>query len=180
MSSKNDRKPLKRRDFLVLTSLSVGAVAIGSAVYPLVSSMRPAKDVLAQANVEVDISGIQPGQVITCKWRGKPVFIRRRTEAELSDVRSVKMSILKDPERDEDRVKQGKDEWLVVVGVCTHLGCIPISNSGAYNGWFCPCHGSDYDASGRIRKGPAPQNLEVPLYTFVSDSVLLIGSETTA
>ncbi len=112
---------------------------------------------------------------MTVLWRGKPVFIKRRTEIEIKEARDVQMSDLKDPEEDKNRVLEGKDEWLVTVGVCTHLGCVPISNKGDYNGWFCPCHGSHYDTSGRIRKGPAPKNLAVPAYKFISDTVILIG-----
>jgi len=137
------------------------------------AQMNPAADVLALANLEVDISKLAPGDCITVKWRGKPVFIRYRTDDEISTAAEVDMSELRDPESDADRCQ--KPETLVVLGVCTHLGCVPINNAGDYAGWFCPCHGSHYDVSGRIRKGPAPLNLEVPPYTFMEDTKLLIG-----
>jgi ubiquinol-cytochrome c reductase iron-sulfur subunit len=140
--------------------------------------MNPAADTLAMASTEVNIGALEIGQSLTVKWRGKPVFIRRRTEDEINDTRTVAIDTLRDPQLDEDRVQ--KDEWLIVMGVCTHLGCVPLGQKigdgkGDYGGWFCPCHGSHYDASGRIRKGPAPQNLEIPPYSFISDSVLKIG-----
>jgi len=141
---------------------------------------------LALASTEVDVSNVKEGESLTVVWRGKPVFVRRRTKAEIDEARSAPMSDLKDPEKDEDRVKQsafgGKDmpEWLVMVGVCTHLGCVPLGQKptdphGEYDGWFCPCHGSQYDSSGRIRKGPAPKNLEVPKYTFTDTNRIKIG-----
>lgn len=142
-------------------------------VLKLVLSMSASKDVLALASLEVDLSSIEPGSTVTVKWRGKPVFIRRRTEDDIKLANSVDLSSLRDPQEDAARVKN--PEWLVVVGVCTHLGCIPLPNAGDFGGWFCPCHGSHYDISGRIRKGPAPYNLEVPTYTFLEDNKLLIG-----
>ncbi|KAK4757133.1 hypothetical protein SAY87_007260 [Trapa incisa] len=142
-------------------------------VLKLVLSMSASKDVLALASLEVDLSSIEPGTTVTVKWRGKPVFIRRRTEDDIKLANSVDVGSLRDPQPDIDRVKN--PEWLVVIGVCTHLGCIPLPNAGDFGGWFCPCHGSHYDISGRIRKGPAPYNLEVPTYTFLDESKLLIG-----
>jgi ubiquinol-cytochrome c reductase iron-sulfur subunit len=164
-----------RRDFMVLTGAALGAVGAGAALVPFVDSMNPSADVLALASKEVDISAVQPGQTIKVTWRGVPVFIRRRMAEEIAALRAIPLSDLKDPQKDEDRVLQGHDEWLVMVGVCTHLGCIPIADAGEYNGFLCPCHGSHYDASGRIRKGPAPTNLEIPQYSFLSDTKIKIG-----
>jgi len=142
-------------------------------VVRFVASMAAAADVLALGSLEVPLSSIAQGTTLTVKWRGKPVFIRHRTPAEIESATQTEMSQLKDPQKDEERAKN--PEWLVVLGVCTHLGCVPISNAGEYNGWFCPCHGSHYDTSGRIRKGPAPTNLEVPEHKFINESTLLIG-----
>lgn len=142
-------------------------------VLKFVLSMSASKDVLALASLEVDLSSIEPGTTVTVKWRGKPVFIRRRTEDDVKLANSVDVASLRDPQEDAVRVKN--PEWLVVIGVCTHLGCIPLPNSGDFGGWFCPCHGSHYDISGRIRKGPAPYNLEVPTYSFLEDNKMLIG-----
>ncbi|GBF95464.1 hypothetical protein Rsub_08426 [Raphidocelis subcapitata] len=136
-------------------------------------SMSAAADVLAMASLEVDMSGINEGDSVTVKWRGKPVFIRHRTDAEIAEANGVALSELRDPQTDAERVVDPK--YLVVVGVCTHLGCVPIAGAGEYNGWFCPCHGSHYDISGRIRKGPAPTNLEVPEYRFLGDGKAIIG-----
>mmetsp|Transcript_33886 Transcript_33886/g.41761 ORF Transcript_33886/g.41761 Transcript_33886/m.41761 type:complete len:143 (+) Transcript_33886:589-1017(+) len=139
-----------------------------------VASMSASSDVLALASLEVELDKVDPGTTATVKWRGKPVFIRNRTAAEIADAQQVDVGTLRDPETDADRVV--KDQWLIALGICTHLGCVPISNAGEYNGWFCPCHGSHYDTSGRIRKGPAPLNLEVPPYKFIeNDTKLLIG-----
>ena len=173
----SDKKP-KRRDFLFTASYAVGAVGAAAVVWPLVDQMNPDASVKALASTEVDISSLTPGNTITVLWRGKPVFIRRRTQDEISEARSVKMEDLIHPEKDEDRAKD--PEWLVMLGVCTHLGCVPLGQKsgdvkGQYGGWFCPCHGSHYDHSGRIRKGPAPTNLEVPNYKFLSDSIIKIG-----
>ena len=162
-----------RRDFIHVASAGLGAIAAGAAVWPLIDQMNPSKDVLALSTTEVDISRIAVGQSITAVWRGKPVFIRRRTAEEIAEARSVPMEDLPDPQSDEERVKQ--DEWLVMVGVCTHLGCVPLGLQGDFGGWFCPCHGSHYDTSGRIRKGPAPSNMQVPTYAFVSENKILIG-----
>ena len=171
-------KKTNRRDFLFTATYAVGAVGVGATVWPMIDQMNPDASVKALASTEVDVSSLTPGKTITVLWRGKPVFIRRRTEDEINDTRTVAIDTLRDPQLDEDRVQ--KDEWLVVMGVCTHLGCVPLGQKigdgkGDYGGWFCPCHGSHYDASGRIRKGPAPQNLEIPPYSFISDSVLKIG-----
>lgn len=162
-----------RRDFIHIASMGLGAVAVGAAMWPLIDQMNPSADVLALSSTEVDLSAIEVGQSITVVWRKKPVFIRRRTAAEIAEAQAVSLDDLPDPETDADRVQ--KPEWLVMVGVCTHLGCVPLGEQGEYGGWFCPCHGSHYDTSGRIRKGPAPNNLEVPQYTFVDDNKILIG-----
>ena len=167
-----------RRDFLVLAAGALGAVGAASFAWPLIDQMNPAADTLALASTEVDISKIAVGQSITVKWRGKPVFIRHRTADEVSRAKATDLADLRDPEADADRAE--KPELLVLVGVCTHLGCVPLGQKtgevrGEYDGWFCPCHGSHYDTSGRIRKGPAPSNLEVPPYSFLSDSVIRIG-----
>ena len=135
--------------------------------------MNPAEDTLALGSTEVDISGIEKGKSITVKWRGKPVFIKRRTEEEIAEARNVNIEDLPHPEKDEDRAKN--PEWLVMLGICTHLGCVPLGDKGEYNGWFCPCHGSHYDTSGRIRKGPAPTNMEIPKYEFVNSNTIKIG-----
>lgn len=169
-----------RRDFMVLAGSAMAGVGAASVAWPFVNSMNPAADVLALSTIEVDLSPIQPGQTIKVKWRGVPVFIRHRTPENIKDARAVPLSDLPDPEKDEARVKKGHDQWLVMVGVCTHLGCIPLNGAGEYGGadnggWFCPCHGSHYDTAGRIRKGPAPKNLVVPEYSFLSDNRVKIG-----
>ncbi|MCP5361889.1 MAG: ubiquinol-cytochrome c reductase iron-sulfur subunit [Hyphomicrobiales bacterium] len=174
-SSPASKEGETRRDFMVVLASATAGVGAVATVWPFIDSLNPAADVLALASTEVDISAVQPGQAITVMWRGKPVFIRRRTEQEITEAENTKLSDLPDPEKDTDRVKKGEEQWLVVVGVCTHLGCVPISNQGEYNGWFCPCHGSHYDISGRIRKGPAPKNLAVPPYKFTSETTILIG-----
>ena len=166
-------KKVKRRDFIITTSYALGAVGVGAAVWPLIDQMNPDASVKALASTEVDVSSVEPGQSITVLWRGKPVFIKRRTQEEIDKAREVDIKNLKHPEKDEDRVK--KEEWLVMLGICTHLGCVPLSDKGDYNGWFCPCHGSHYDTSGRIRKGPAPTNMEVPKYEFVDNNTIKIG-----
>ena len=169
----SDPKKPKRRDFLFTASYTIGAVGVGAAVWPLIDQMNPDASVKALASTEVDVSSVEPGKSITVLWRGKPVFIKRRTEEEIAEARDVKLDELKHPEKDEDRAKN--PEWLVMVGVCTHLGCVPLGNKGDYNGWFCPCHGSHYDTSGRIRKGPAPVNMEIPKYEFVNSNIIKIG-----
>ena len=168
----SEKKP-ERRDFLFTATYALGAVGAGAVAWPLIDQMNPDASVKALASTEVDISSVKPGNTITVLWRGKPVFIRRRTEEEIAEARAVKMEDLIHPEKDEDRVK--KDEWLVMIGICTHLGCVPLGDKGEYGGWFCPCHGSHYDTSGRIRKGPAPTNLEIPKYEFVGTNVIRIG-----
>ncbi len=164
-----------RRDFLYIATATMGAVGAAAAAWPLIDQMNPDASVLALSSIEVDLSPIAEGQIVTVKWRGKPVFISHRTKKETDEARAVKLSDLPDPQPDEARVKKGKDQWLVVVGICTHLGCVPLGHEGQYNGWFCPCHGSVYDTSGRIRQGPAPANLEVPQYEFASDTSIKIG-----
>ncbi|KAL5581472.1 hypothetical protein UlMin_013914 [Ulmus minor] len=159
--------------FVLTGGRFVYASVIRLLILKFVLSMTASKDVLALASVEVDISSIEPGSTVTVKWRGKPVFIRRRTEDDIKLANSVDVGSLRDPQQDAERVKN--PEWLIVIGVCTHLGCIPLPNAGDFGGWFCPCHGSHYDISGRIRKGPAPYNLEVPTYSFMSEDKLLIG-----
>ena len=171
MNQKPEKK--NRRDFLYTASYTLGAVGLGAAIWPFIDQMNPDKSVEALASTEVNISSVEPGKSITVLWRGKPVFIKRRTPEEIAEAKKVKLDDLKHPERDEDRVK--KEEWLVMLGICTHLGCVPLSNKGEYNGWFCPCHGSHYDTSGRIRKGPAPWNMEVPKYEFVNANTIKIG-----
>ena len=162
-----------RRDFLYLATGAFAAVGAANLVWPLIDQMNPDASVKALASIEIDLSAIDIGQSITVSWRGKPVFIRRRTQDEIAEARSVAFDTLPDPQGDETRVT--KEEWLVMVGICTHLGCVPLGQSGDFNGWFCPCHGSHYDTSGRIRKGPAPKNLEIPPYEFVGNTRIKIG-----
>lgn len=177
-----------RRDFLYYATASAGAVATGAAVWPLINQMNPSADVLAMSSIRVDISGVETGTQITVKWRGKPVFIRRRTQDEIDAARSVKLEDLVDPMAenanlpsdtpalDENRALDEKGEWLVMIGVCTHLGCVPIGDgAGDFGGWFCPCHGSHYDTSGRIRKGPAPRNLDIPIARFDGADTVVLG-----
>lgn len=169
-----------RRDFLTLAGPAFLAIGGAATIWPFIAQMNPDKGALALASVEVELGPVQQGQAITVMWRGKPVFIRNRTPKEIEEARAVKANDLPDPQADTDRVKKDHANWLVLVGVCTHLGCIPkgqtISDTkGDYGGWFCPCHGSHYDTSGRIRKGPAPRNLPVPTYEFVSNSKIRIG-----
>ena len=166
-------KKTNRRDFIFTASYALGAVGLGAAVWPLIDQMNPDASVKALASTEVDISGVEKGQSITVLWRGKPVFIRRRTEEEIAKAKDVKLDDLPHPETDEERAKN--PEWLVMLGVCTHLGCVPLGDKGEYGGWFCPCHGSHYDTSGRIRKGPAPTNMEIPKYEFVNSNTIKIG-----
>ncbi|MBI4967195.1 MAG: ubiquinol-cytochrome c reductase iron-sulfur subunit [Rhodospirillales bacterium] len=167
-----------RRDFLLYATSAVGAAGTVLALWPFVHSMNPAADTLALSSTEVDLGPIAEGQSITVTWRGKPVFVRHRTADEIKAAQGVDVKALREPQADKDRVK--KPEWLIMVGVCTHLGCIPLGQKpaepkGEFGGWFCPCHGSHYDTSGRIRKGPAPANLPVPEYTFLSDTLVRIG-----
>ena len=167
-----------RRQFLLATTSTMGAAGLVAALVPFVDSLNPSADVLAMGSLDVDIGSITEGQAITVTWRGKPVFIRHRTAAEIARAKTEDQDTLRDPQIDAQRVIQPR--WLVLVGVCTHLGCVPLGQKagdprGDYGGWFCPCHGSHYDTSGRIRKGPAPLNLEVPPYAFLSDTALRIG-----
>ena len=167
-----------RRDFLQLSTLTLGGIGTAAFIWPFIKSMSPAEDTLAAGSTEVDISMIEEGQSVTIKWRGKPVFIKKRTKQEIEAAKMVQASDLRDPQDDADRVQ--KEEWLVLVGVCTHLGCVPLGQKlsdmkGDYDGWYCPCHGSHYDTSGRIRKGPAPTNLDVPPYSFLNDTTIKIG-----
>lgn len=165
----------ERRDFMVLAASATAGVGAACVAAPLIGSMQPADDVLAMSSTEVDISDLTPGNSKRVMWQGKPVFIKRRTEEEIEEAIEADSAKLPDPQKDSARVKDGKEEWLIVVGVCTHLGCIPSNNAGDFDGWFCPCHGSHYDTSGRIRKGPAPKNLAVPPYEFLSDTKIKIG-----
>lgn len=171
----NKKGKTTRRDFVTLTASGLTAVGGACVAWPLVDSLNPSADVLALSSIEVDISGIEPGQTRTVKWRGKPVFISHRTDEEIKEAKEVSMSDLVDPEEDSDRVKPGHEKWLITIGICTHLGCVPLDHQGEFDGWFCPCHGSHYDTSGRIRKGPAPKNLAVPPYEFISDTKIKIG-----
>lgn len=164
-----------RRDFLYVAAGAVGVVGVGAAVWPLINQLNPDASVLALASIEFDLSNIAEGESVTIKWRGLPVFVRHRTQAEIDEARAVPLSDLKDPETDEQRTKEGHEQWLIMIANCTHLGCIPVGESGEYDGWFCPCHGSVYDTAGRIRKGPAPKNLVLPPYEFVSDTLVQIG-----
>ncbi|WP_340108090.1 ubiquinol-cytochrome c reductase iron-sulfur subunit [Pikeienuella sp. HZG-20] len=176
-----------RRDFLYVATGAAGAVGVGAAVWPLVDQMNPSADVRALASVEVDISGVETGTQLTVKFLGKPVFIRRRTEEEIAAARETPLSELRDTgaenanlpadadASDANRALDEAGEWLVMIGVCTHLGCVPLGDAGDFGGWFCPCHGSHYDTSGRIRKGPAPKNLYIPVVAFVSDGVIKLG-----
>ena len=169
----SEEKKTNRRDFIFTASYALGAVGVGAVMWPLIDQMNPDASVKALASTEVDISNVEKGQSITVLWRGKPVFIRRRTSEEIAKAKNVKLEDLPHPETDEDRAKN--PEWLVMLGVCTHLGCVPLGDKGEYGGWFCPCHGSHYDTSGRIRKGPAPTNMEVPKYEFVNANTIKIG-----
>jgi ubiquinol-cytochrome c reductase iron-sulfur subunit len=176
-----------RRDFLYYATGGAGAVAVGAAVWPLVNQMNPSADVQALASIRVDVADLEPGAQLTVKWLGKPVFIRRRTEEEIAAERAVPVSELPDPiarnangqdgaeATDENRALDENGEWLVQMGVCTHLGCVPLADAGEFGGWFCPCHGSHYDLSGRIRKGPAPENLPVPPARFDDETTIVLG-----
>ncbi len=169
-----------KRDLLELVAGAGAAMLAGGFTFALVGSMNPSKDVLAVSSVDIDLTPIQTGSGITVMWQGKPVFIRHRTDKEIAEARDVKLSDLPDPQADKARVKPGHDQWIVLIGICTHLGCIPLGNRptdmrGEWGGWFCPCHGSQYDTSGRIRKGPAPRDLELPPYAFESDTRIKIG-----
>lgn len=164
---------VSRRDFLYVAGAGFAAVGAAAAAWPLIDQMNPSADVLALSSTEVDLANVAVGQSITVMWRGKPVFVRHRTSKEIAEAETVNVASLPDPQADAERVK--KPEWLVMVGVCTHLGCVPLGQRGDFGGWLCPCHGSHYDTSGRIRKGPAPTNLPVPEYTFLNDTTIRIG-----
>jgi ubiquinol-cytochrome c reductase iron-sulfur subunit len=173
--SNNQVQDKSKRDFVTTAAYTTAGVGAACLALPLVDSMNPADDVAALASVEVNISNIKIGEEKKVMWRGKPIFIKRRSKWDIAEAQKAKLEDLKDPQTDEDRVKKGKEEWLITIGICTHLGCIPMGNSGEYKGWFCPCHGSVYDTSGRIRKGPAPKNLAIPPYEFTSDNIIKIG-----
>ena len=175
-----------RRDFFLIATGAMGAVGAAAVAWPLIDQMNPDASALALASVEVDVSSMEPGQSIKVSWRGKPVFIRYRTEEEVAAARAVPLDELKDTDArnanlsgadasDENRGVPGREEWIVMIGVCTHFGCIPIGEQGDFGGWFCPCHGSHYDTAGRIRIGPAPENLAVPVYEFTDDTTIRIG-----
>ncbi|SDR34157.1 ubiquinol-cytochrome c reductase iron-sulfur subunit [Pseudovibrio sp. Tun.PSC04-5.I4] len=176
-----------RRDFLYIATGAVGAVGVGALAWPFIHQMNPDASALALASIEVDVSAVEVGQSITVTWRGKPVFIRQRTEKEISEATKVSLSDLPDqfarnanlPDdadaADVNRATTGREAWLVMVGVCTHLGCVPLGEAGDFGGWFCPCHGSHYDTAGRIRRGPAPENMLVPPYKFAENDTVVIG-----
>jgi len=184
-----------RRDFLYYATAGAATVAAGAAVWPLVNQMNPSADVQALSSIRVDVSGVEPGTQMTVKWLGKPVFIRRRTEAEIEAAKEVDVNTLPDPNARNANLPEGSpatdpnrslppggeggegasEEWLVMVGVCTHLGCVPLGNAGDFGGWFCPCHGSHYDTAGRIRRGPAPENMPVPVARFDGESEIVLG-----
>ncbi|WP_309083241.1 ubiquinol-cytochrome c reductase iron-sulfur subunit [Chelativorans sp.] len=177
-----------RRDFLYVATGVAGAVGAAAAVWPFIDQMRPDASTRALASIQVDVSAVEPGMSLTVKWRGRPVFIRNRTEQEIAAANEVPLDQLKDPiARNENlpadepatdlarSAGEGRENWLVMLGVCTHLGCVPLGQAGDFGGWFCPCHGSHYDTAGRIRRGPAPENMLIPTYAFVSDTVIEIG-----
>jgi len=176
VTASSSAHPATRRDFLYVATGSVAVVGAAAVAWPFISQMNPdASTIAAGAPIEVDLSPIAVGQDIKVFWRGKPIYIMNRTKKQIEEARSVNVASLPDPQTDQSRVKPGHDNWLVVIGICTHLGCIPIAYEGNYDGFFCPCHGSQYDSSGRIRQGPAPLNLYVPPYNFVSDTKIKIG-----
>jgi ubiquinol-cytochrome c reductase iron-sulfur subunit len=166
---------VRRRDFLNVAAVSFAGIGAVAVAIPLVNQMNPSADVLALASIEVDIAKIEAGSGIKVSWRKQPVFVRRLTPKEIGEANAVQVSSLRDPQTLAQRTKPGHLEWLVTMAVCTHLGCVPLGHQGAYDGWFCPCHGSVYDTSGRIRQGPAPRNLDLPTYKFTSDTKILIG-----
>jgi ubiquinol-cytochrome c reductase iron-sulfur subunit len=171
---------VRRRDFINIAAVSAAGVGAVAVLYPLVSQMAPSADVLAESSTEVDISQIQPGQAIKAVFRKQPVFIRNLTAHEIGEANKVDANTLRDPQTLAERTKEGHENWLITMGVCTHLGCVPLGAGegevkGEYGGYFCPCHGSSYDTAARIRKGPAPKNLEVPVYAFTTDTVVKIG-----
>ncbi len=164
-----------RRDFIYIAAGAGAAGAVVAAAVPLIGQMNPAADTLALASIEYDLGKVTEGQQVVIKWRGKPLFVRYRTPKEIQEAQNVDIKTLRDPQADSDRVKKGKEQYLIVVGVCTHLGCVPNFGGGDYGGWLCPCHGSQYDTSGRIRQGPAPLNLPVPDYVFLTDTKIKVG-----
>jgi ubiquinol-cytochrome c reductase iron-sulfur subunit len=176
-----------RRDFLYLTTGMAGVVGAATLAWPFIDQMRPDASTLALASINVDVSSLEPGMSLTVQWRGKPIFIRNRTEEEVEAARSVELSELKDPISENENAPgepaldiyrsagEGRENWIVMIGVCTHLGCVPLGEAGDFGGWFCPCHGSHYDTAGRVRKGPAPLNLAIPIYAFTSDTTIEIG-----
>ncbi len=172
MSAGHAEEPT-RRDFLYIATGAVGAVGAGALAWPFIDQLNPDASVKALASIEVDLSGIAEGAAVTVTWRGKPVFIRHRSAAEITAAGEVNIAELRDPQADTARVQ--KPEWLIMVGVCTHLGCVPLGQKGDFGGWFCPCHGSHYDTSGRVRKGPAPNNLAIPEYVFLDGNRVKIG-----
>ncbi|WOI56145.1 ubiquinol-cytochrome c reductase iron-sulfur subunit [Palleronia sp. LCG004] len=192
MSHADDHTGTTRRDFIFYATAGAGAVVAGAAIWPLVNQMNPSADVQALSSIRVDVGGVEPGTQLTVQWLGKPVFIRRRTPEEIEEANAVDVSTLPDPiarnaniedqapATDPNRALappsgEGSEEWLVMMGVCTHLGCVPLGNAGDFNGWFCPCHGSHYDTAGRIRRGPAPQNLPVPVAAFDGETTIVLG-----
>ena len=186
MEDNSEDKKGNRRDFLYISTAAVGAVTVGAAVWPLVNQMNPSADVAALSSIEVDLNDLEPGSQLTVKWLGKPVFIRRRTDEEISAAREVNFEDLPDKSAQNANIKDGdasdkfrtideKGEWLVMMGVCTHLGCVPLGDAGDFGGWFCPCHGSHYDTAGRIMRGPAPTNLPVPVASLSDDGILKLG-----
>ena len=169
-----------KRDFLTLVAAAGAAIGTAAIAWPLIDALNPSKDVLALSSVDVDLTPIAVGSGIVVSWQGKPIFVRHRTDAEIKEAEDVKQSDLIDPATDASRVKSGHDQWIILIGICTHLGCIPLGNKpsdprGEWGGWFCPCHGSQYDTSGRVRHGPAPANLPVPPYAFESDTKIKVG-----
>ena len=186
--SANDTIEPTRRDFLYIATGMAGAVGAAAVAWPFIDQMRPDASTLALSSIEVDVSRCSRGMSLTVKWRGKPVFIRNRTPEEIEAAKAVPLSDLKDPvgaqrqpagrrrgDRRDRSAGEGKENWLIMVGVCTHLGCVPLGQQGDFGGWFCPCHGSHYDTAGRVRKGPAPENMAVPLFSFTSDTAVRIG-----
>jgi ubiquinol-cytochrome c reductase iron-sulfur subunit len=174
---------VRRRDFINIAAVSTAAIGGVAVLYPLISQMAPSKDVLAESTVELDISAIQPGQAIKAVFRKQPVFIRNLTPQEIQAAEAVPLGDLRDPQTLLERTKEGHGNWLITMAVCTHLGCVPLGadegeNRGEFGGYFCPCHGSHYDTAARVRKGPAPKNLEVPDYVFSSDTTIVIGQES--
>lgn len=165
-----------RRDFIYVAAGAVGAVGTAAAVWPLINQLNPDASVLALSSVDFDLAGLTEGQSVTVKWRGQPVFVTYRSQKQIDEAKAVPLSELRDPQTDEQRTKSGHEKYLIQIGICTHLGCIPNGpDQGEFGGWFCPCHGSQYDTAGRIRKGPAPENMAVPVFKFVSDTKILIG-----